>query len=299
MKKHSNILFVIILVICSLFISACNNNNVMFKLENKYYDYNDEVPFSKLDTNDLEKLIKNKENFALFVYQPLCITSSDFEKILLEFMSTYKINFCKISFSDIKESSLGEKIKYYPSFVIFKKGEIVDYLESDKDEDIKIYKSSNEFKNWFTKYIEINEANLDNEQDNNVSNDEQEEEIDNIKELDMPNISKEENKVNIYFFWGDGCPHCEEETEFFNSIEEEYGKYYNLYKFETWNNEENAKIFKIFANAMNDEAKGVPYTIIGDKSFSGFLDSYKQDFIDAIEEQYKNNFDVYSDKIKK
>ena len=87
--------------------------------------------------------------------------------------------------------------------------------------------------------------------------------------------------------------------KFFESIEKEYGKYYNLYKFETWYDEKNAKIFNIFANAMSDEADGVPYTIIGEKSFSGFGGSSKEEFLKAIEEQYKNNYDVYFDEIKK
>lgn len=50
---------------------------------------------------------------------------------------------------------------------------------------------------------------------------------------------------------------------------------------------------------MGDEAKGVPYTIIGNKSFTGFNEEDKKDLIDAIESQYKNSYDVYFDKIKK
>ena len=87
--------------------------------------------------------------------------------------------------------------------------------------------------------------------------------------------------------------------QFFESIEKEYGKYYNLYKFEVWHNDENARLFNIFANAMGDNAQGVPYTIIGEHSFIGFGENYKEEFIKTIEEQHKNNFDIYFDKIKK
>ena len=37
----------------------------------------------------------------------------------------------------------------------------------------------------------------------------------------IPNVEAKE-KVNLYLFWGDGCPHCEAEQEFLTEIEEEF-----------------------------------------------------------------------------
>lgn len=246
--------------------------------------------------------IEENKSFALFIYQPMCVSSNDFEKVLIDFTNIYEINFYKIAFSNIKDTALGEKIKYYPSFAIFNEGKLVDYLESDKDEDIEYYKSTEEFIKRFTKYVNLKSDtnnNLSDKNQNNVENSNQNNiDLEN-KTIELNNVVREENKVNIYFFWGNGCPHCEEEMKFFESIEKEYGKYYNLYKFETWYNEESAKIFNIFANAKDDNANGVPYTIIGEKSFSGFGESLKEEFLKAIKEQYKNNYDVYFDEIKK
>ncbi|KKT07630.1 MAG: putative membrane protein, partial [Candidatus Nomurabacteria bacterium GW2011_GWB1_43_19] len=28
--------------------------------------------------------------------------------------------------------------------------------------------------------------------------------------------------INIYFFWGEGCPHCEKEKPFLETLEEKY-----------------------------------------------------------------------------
>lgn len=57
--------------------------------------------------------------------------------------------------------------------------------------------------------------------------------------------------------------------------------------------------FTLLQKIWGDELTGVPYTIIGNKSFSGFDEKYKNDFIIAIENQYNSNFDIYFDKIKK
>ena len=286
------ILFLISILIANILI--INKKEKVFYLENSYYGKNN---MTEININELNKLIDNKESFAVFVYQPLCITSTNFESILKDFLEENKISIYKIAFSNIKNTKIGKTIKYYPSFIIYNKGKMIDFLEANKDEDIKYYTSKKEFESWFTKYIKIKNETINNNQTTRTSSKAEENEI--LTDVKIENIIKENNKVNIYFFWGKGCPHCAKEFEFFESIKETYGNYYNLYTFETWYNDENKKLVYTFAENMGDKLTGVPYTIIGNKSFSGFDEKYKNDFIIAIENQYKSNFDIYFDKIKK
>ena len=51
-----------------------------------------------------------------------------------------------------------------------------------------------------------------------------------------------------------------------------------------------------FAKKMGDKPQGVPYTIIGNKSFNGYGEQYNNDIINAIISQYKNSYDVYFSK---
>ena len=84
--------------------------------------------------------------------------------------------------------------------------------------------------------------------------------------------SKEEEnqKVNIYFFYGDGCGYCASAEEFFESIQEEYGDKFNLVMYETWNDTDNAELMDAVADARKEEPQGVPYIIIGDQSWQGY-----------------------------
>lgn len=116
--------------------------------------------------------------------------------------------------------------------------------------------------------------------------------------FDLNDIKKVQNKVNIYLFWGDGCPHCKNEHEYLKSLKKEYGKYFNLYVFEVWYSEANAKLMFEFALANNEDINSIPYTIIGSKTFNGFNDSMKKDLLDAILEEKDSNIDIYIDKIK-
>lgn len=101
-----------------------------------------------------------------------------------------------------------------------------------------------------------------------------------------------EEKVPVYFFHGDGCPHCAEAKMFFDSLEStEYGNMFEIKPYEVWNDESNARLMYAFAviNGEEDEATGVPYIVIGDKSWIGYLDSYNKDFETQIEKLYKEN----------
>lgn len=285
MKKL--IFFSLTMIFCLLLV-GCNNKQDTFSLDKEYYQNNS---FNELDKNTFDDLINNKKSFAIFIYQPLCTTSYEFNKILTEFANQYQISFYKMSFSDMKETELKEYIKYYPSLVIYHEGEIVDYLDANSDSDSEYYKSVDGFKKWFSNYVSIQKK---NDNDNLIL----EEETNNDTKIDakLEDIVYDENKVNIYFFWGNGCPHCEEEFKFLKSIETEYGNYFTLNTFEVWYSKDNAEILEQFANAMGDEVKGVPYTIIGNKTFSGFSKNYEEQFLKAIKEQYHNSYDVYFDK---
>jgi len=96
-----------------------------------------------------------------------------------------------------------------------------------------------------------------------------------------------DNRVNIYFFRGEGCPHCAEEEEFLESLQEEYGQYFKIVDYETWYNSDNAKLMKKVADARKETIKGVPYTIIGNKSWSGYSSDFNEEIKSAIMSEYK------------
>lgn len=54
----------------------------------------------------------------------------------------------------------------------------------------------------------------------------------------------EDNKINIYAFVGEGCPHCHKEQEFLKDIEKKYAEKVNIFIYETWYDKNNLKIFE-------------------------------------------------------
>lgn len=101
--------------------------------------------------------------------------------------------------------------------------------------------------------------------------------------------NEDSKKVNVYLFRGEGCPHCQEAEEWFKSIEGEYGEYFHIIDYEIWNNEDNAALMQDVAEARGEKAEGVPYIVIGNKSWNGFAESYEGEIIDQIKSEFAKN----------
>ena len=158
MKKKIKVCLLIIIVIVGIIIIIerdliFKTSNVLFYLEDKYYNQEVSIEISNLE---LENKIKNKESFALFIHQPACSKSYEFNKIQSLYQQNNNISFNKILFEDLQKTKLSKEIKYFPSFAIFNNGELVDFLDAESNDDILKYKEYDEFSNWFNSYVGSN-----------------------------------------------------------------------------------------------------------------------------------------------
>ena len=114
----------------------------------------------------------------------------------------------------------------------------------------------------------------------------------------FPFLASAKGKVNVYMFRGEGCPHCEEALEFFDELakDEEYSKMYELKTYEVWYDEENSALMKDVAEALEEEVSGVPYMVIGTKTFAGYAASMSSQIKDTIKAAYED--DDYKDVVK-
>lgn len=108
----------------------------------------------------------------------------------------------------------------------------------------------------------------------------------------------ERTEINLYMFRGEGCGYCAKALEWFEQIEETEGKYFKLVTYEVWNDETNSSLMKKVANYLGDDISGVPYIIVGKKTFQGFDESYKEQILEAVHSEYNKNLDERFDVIK-
>ena len=87
-----------------------------------------------------------------------------------------------------------------------------------------------------------------------------------------PSVFAKDN-IKIYFFHGDGCPHCKEEDKFLEEIKDKYPKI-KIEKYEVWKNKDNQVFMEIVKDKMKISDSGVPLTIIGSTYVVGYADTY-------------------------
>ena len=96
------------------------------------------------------------------------------------------------------------------------------------------------------------------------------------------NVSALEN-VNLYLFYGDGCPHCKALEERLEEIKMDYPNL-SIHYYETWYNKKSSKKLKEIGNLLDINIRGVPFTVIGGKTLSGYREGITdEEIIEAIE----------------
>lgn len=81
-------------------------------------------------------------------------------------------------------------------------------------------------------------------------------------------INDDPSKIVIYYFYGDTCPACAQQTPYLEELAEMYDEV-ELKKFEVYRNPENARLFQKVAQAYGARSSGVPTTFISERYWIG------------------------------
>ncbi len=123
-----------------------------FRLDPEYYDT---AQIEDIDIAELRELVDERKTFAVFAHQPGCQTSVELSQIVQDFSAEHQLKIYQTNFSDLKASGLVPNLRFYPTFVIFRDGEVVAFLAADSDEDAAAFSSLDGFTKWFSKYVEV------------------------------------------------------------------------------------------------------------------------------------------------
>ena len=96
--------------------------------------------------------------------------------------------------------------------------------------------------------------------------------------------AKDDNKVTLYLFHRDSCPHCKAEIKYLDKIKDQY-PYLEIKEYEV-NKEENKKLYQKIINKIGTGDK-TPITIIGSKIIIGYGDNTKSEIERSIKEYHK------------
>ena len=75
--------------------------------------------------------------------------------------------------------------------------------------------------------------------------------------------------LDIYFFYGETCPHCSKVKPVLDEMEQKYGEDIAVHRYEIYNSEENRALFKEFLNEYGESSSGVPALFVADEFLVG------------------------------
>ena len=113
----------------------------------------------------------------------------------------------------------------------------------------------------------------------------------------LPYVSFAKEDVTLYFFHGDGCPHCAEESVFLEKLQKDYPDL-KIEKYEVWYDEENSALLQKVQQELHIERMGVPTTIIGDVYMVGYSEETANVIKRAIDFFYENEYKDVVSQIK-
>lgn len=80
------------------------------------------------------------------------------------------------------------------------------------------------------------------------------------------------DEVTLYFFWGDGCPHCAAAKPALAQLQQRYPRL-RVRSFEVWNNQDNQRTLAAMADKFGITRVGVPAFFLGQRHWVGFAES--------------------------
>ena len=148
------VILMIVLVGSLLFVGAVSGwfDDPKVSLSEEYHTSTPEL--MELSAAEYEKLINDKKSFIVFVDQTSCTTADRLRGYVKDYIKAHDVSIYRMMFEEMKESSLHDSIKYYPSVAIIGKGVVRDYLRADSDEDSGMYNDYEIFENWMGQHLE-------------------------------------------------------------------------------------------------------------------------------------------------
>lgn len=102
---------------------------------------------------EYEELVRGGGSFVVFVDQSGCTTADRLRGYVKDYALETGMKVYRMMFSEARETSLHDYVKYYPSVVVVSKGQVVGYLRADNDEDADMYNDYDAFHKWMERYL--------------------------------------------------------------------------------------------------------------------------------------------------
>lgn len=129
--------------------------------------------------------------------------------------------------------------------------------------------------------------------------------------LFIPAKIEAQEKVSLHLFWSYGCPHCQKEKIFLAKLVEKYPQL-EIKDYEVSSSQTNVALLKKAGDSLGVNVSGVPFTVIGQEYFVGYLNdettgkeieaavnyALENDYQDVVGSLFSRSEESDQDKVK-
>lgn len=113
-----------------------------------------------IDASSYEELVKERKSFILLIDQNGCDTADRVRSFIGDYAKEHGMKVYRMMFSHMKETTLHDIVKYYPSVVLVSKGSPMVWLKADENNDSDKYNNYEVFRGWIDNNIEYGEKSM-------------------------------------------------------------------------------------------------------------------------------------------
>ena len=151
-KKIAGLIVALVVVLGGgvLFVGAVSGwfSDTRVKIDAEFYCEEGCEEFTDLSVGDYEELIAKKKSFIVFVDQGGCTAADRLRGYVVDWARENGVKVMRIMFEGMRETSLHDYVKYYPSVALVSKGKVMRWLKADSDEDAEEYNDYTVFREW-------------------------------------------------------------------------------------------------------------------------------------------------------
>lgn len=100
-----------------------------------------------------EELVVEKKNFLVLIHMTVCPAEFPLTDTARQLAKEDGLTIFALDEEEFKKTDLMEVVKYLPSLVVVRGGEVVDFLDAEADEDMEAYKSAVGLRKWVGRMV--------------------------------------------------------------------------------------------------------------------------------------------------
>lgn len=125
--------------------SSKDSDSKEFGLSQEYYERGE---LKEVTAEEFGRLIEGRQSFIVIARMAVCPAEFPLKDVAKQVAKDEGVVIFELNEVEFKETPLAQVVKYLPSAAIYHNGELVTYLDAEKDEDLQYYQTAEGFKDW-------------------------------------------------------------------------------------------------------------------------------------------------------